>query len=77
MDHLIVAALIAFAWRTDHFHVTWRSFPPTHGSTNLVIAHPTLAMCSTCSFADRTNRKVSSTEAPLTFAVLTTERKAA
>ena len=45
--------------------------------TNSVIAHPTLAMCSTGSLVDRTNRKVSSTEAPLTFAVLTTERKAA
>lgn len=42
-----------------------------------VIAHPTLAMCSTGSLVDSTNRKVSSTEAPLTFAVLTTERKAA
>jgi hypothetical protein len=42
-----------------------------------VIAHPTLSSASTGSLATNTNRRTSSTEARLAFAVLTTERKAA
>ena len=44
---------------------------------NLVIAHPTRTIGSTGSLAASTKRTVSRTEAPLAFAVLTTERKAA
>ena len=42
-----------------------------------VIAHPTPARTSTGRLADSTNRTVSSTEARLALAVLTTDRKAA
>ena len=42
-----------------------------------VIAHPAPASASPGRLADITNRTVSSTEARLAFAVLTTERKAA
>ena len=42
-----------------------------------VIAHPAPASASPARVADITNRTVSSTEAPLAFAVLTTDRKAA
>ena len=44
---------------------------------NFVIAHPAPASDSPGRLADITNRTVSSTEARLAFAVLTTERKAA
>jgi len=44
---------------------------------NIVIAHPAPAIASPGRLADITNRTVSSTEARLAFAVLTTERKAA
>ena len=44
---------------------------------HLVIAHPTPANASTGSFVDSTKRMVSNTEALLSFAVPTTERKAA
>jgi capsular polysaccharide transport system permease protein len=43
----------------------------------VVIAHPTWASGSVISLAARTKRSTPSTEAPLAFAVLTTERKAA
>jgi peptidoglycan/LPS O-acetylase OafA/YrhL len=42
-----------------------------------VIAHPTPAKSSSVRLVDSTNRTVSRTDAPLAFAVLTTERKAA
>jgi len=42
-----------------------------------VIAHPTRVIGSTGVLAASTRRTVSSTDAPLAFAVLTTERKAA
>ena len=46
-------------------------------ATISVIAHPSPASASPGRLADITNRTVSSTEARLAFAVLTTERKAA
>jgi hypothetical protein len=48
-----------------------------HIANRLVIAHPAPARVSPGRLADITNRTVSSTEARLAFAVLTTERKAA
>jgi hypothetical protein len=45
--------------------------------SRVVIAHPAPASASPGRLADITNRTVSSTEARLAFAVLTTERKAA
>ena len=46
-------------------------------SSYAVIAHPARASISPGCLVDSTNRTVSSTEARLAFAVLTTERKAA
>ena len=46
-------------------------------TTVMVIAHPTRVIGSTGVLAASTRRTVSSTDAPLAFAVLTTERKAA
>ena len=43
----------------------------------IVIAHPTRTIGSTGSLTASTKRTMSRTEAPLAFAVLTTERKAA
>jgi hypothetical protein len=47
------------------------------GHSEIVITHLVSAIASMGRLADSTNRTVSSTEAPLAFAVLTTERKAA
>ena len=47
------------------------------GARSIVIAHPTRVIGSTGVLAASTRRTVSSTDAPLAFAVLTTERKAA
>ena len=71
--HVCAHASLRMALNTVGGH----SAPLTSDAINKVIAHPTRAIGSTGSLAASTKRTVLRTEAPLAFAVLTTERKAA
>ena len=55
----------------------YTTLAPLGAAPVIVIAHPTRMIGCTGSLAASTKRTVSRTEAPLAFAVMTTERKAA